>query len=87
MTVIGTVRPIAAVCADAELTGCGVCGAGPHIPCAFASGPAGSDGPGYHMARFAAARRAGLISEADMAAVIEAAGVFTAATVIWACAR
>ncbi len=87
MRITEIARGLGAVCADAALAECGQCGAGSHIPCTFAPGPAGSGGPGYHMARFAAARRAGLISAGDMAAVIEAAGEFTAATVISASTR
>jgi hypothetical protein len=87
MSATETARRIDAACADAELAECGECGAGSHIPCEFASGQADHGGAGYHMARFAAARSAGLISAADMTAVIEAAGVFTTATVIRAGTR
>jgi hypothetical protein len=61
----------------AELVGrvnCGQCWARPGEPC---------DAPGgYHLARFVRARRRGLISEPDLRAVLQAAVVFTLATVI-----
>jgi hypothetical protein len=61
-----------------------VCWAEPGEPC----GDARSDLPGLHLARFARARRKGLLAAADMAAVIEAAGpVFTDATIIWSNAQ
>lgn len=70
-------RSLHDLCELAARVPCGRCWANPTVPCTVA-GP-----PGYHMARFAAARHEGLISEADMAAVLEAAGdVFTPATVI-----
>ena len=63
---------------------CGVCWAEPGDPCGDARG----DLPGLHLARFARARRKGLISGAEVAAVIGAAGdVFTSSTVIPAGAR
>ena len=52
------------------------CSAGRTQPCALPR-PGGC-----HMARFARARREGLITAAEMAAVIKAAGVFTNGTVI-----
>jgi hypothetical protein len=45
------------------------------------SSAAGPDG--LHIARFAAALRRRLITEADFAAVIETAGVFTNATIVY----
>ena len=51
----------------------------PTQPCV--SSGAGPDG--LHVARFAAARCRGLITGADFAAVIEAAGVFTNGTVVY----
>jgi len=53
---------------------CGHCWAAPGESC---------DAAGTHLARLARARRRGLISEAEMAAVLEAAGdVFTNAAIV-----
>jgi hypothetical protein len=38
---------------------------------------------GYHVGRFAAAMRRGLITGADFAVVVETAGVFTNATLVY----
>lgn len=64
----------------ARLVNCGHCWGRPGAPC---------DGPdGYHLARFARARRRGLLTEPEMAAVLTAAGpVFTEATLIRGGAR
>jgi hypothetical protein len=74
-------RTLAGIIQDARRTVCGHCCAGsPARACSFSgSGPAG-----LHLARFAGASPRGLIGEADMAAVLAAAGeVFTDATVIY----
>jgi hypothetical protein len=76
-----TITPTAAAPAEqrARQARCGVCWAGPGEPCGDARG----DLPGLHLARFAAARRGGLITATAAAAAIEAAGtMFTGATVI-----
>jgi hypothetical protein len=62
-------------CAE-QRAACPHCSAGRTQPCAL-PGPGGCD-----MARFARARREGLITAAEMTAVIKAAGVFTNGTVI-----
>jgi hypothetical protein len=63
----------------ARMARCGVCWAEPGQPCSDARG----DLPGLHLARHARARRKGLLTSAEVAAVIEAAGpVFTDATII-----
>ena len=73
-----TAGPLELAREAARLIPCG-CGARPGYSC---------DGHGgFHVSRFADARRSGLLPEARMAAVLEAAGVFTAATLIPAGAR
>lgn len=67
-------RPLAGIAADAIQAECGECWPGHGNPC---------DAPGLHLARYARARRRGLISGPDMAVVLDAApDVFTPATVI-----
>lgn len=67
-------RPLAEIAADAIQAECGECWPGHGSPC---------DAPGLHLARYARARRRGLISGPDMAAVLSVAGdVFTPSTVI-----
>jgi hypothetical protein len=68
-------RTLHALCEQAaRLLPCEHCGAAPGTPC---------DGPdGYHLARFAAARRRGLITAQEMDAVLDAAGVITNGTII-----
>ena len=69
-----------AICELTRLAACGYCGADtPHWPCVSS----GTDADGLHIARFAAALRRGLITEADFSMVIEAAGVFTNATIVY----
>jgi hypothetical protein len=71
-------RSLHAICELTRLATCGYCGADRlHWPCVSA------DPDGLHIARFAAALRRGLITEADFATVIEAAGVFTNATIVY----
>lgn len=73
-------RSLHVICELTRLATCGYCRADtPHWPCV--SSDAGADG--LHVARFAAALRRGLITEADFAAVIETAGVFTSATIVY----
>jgi hypothetical protein len=73
-------RSLHVICELTRLAACGYCPAGtPTQPCA--SSGAGPDG--LHIARFAAARRRGLITGADFAAVIDAAGAFTSATIVY----
>jgi hypothetical protein len=63
----------------ARLARCGVCWAEPGEPCGDARG--GLDG--VHLARYARARRRGLLGEAAMTAALAAAGdVFTDATIV-----
>ncbi len=70
------VRTLAEIAADALQANCGHCWARPGRPCS-ASAPGG-----IHLARFARARK-GLLSDADMCVVLDAAGdVFEPATVI-----
>lgn len=74
-------RPLAEIAATAVVVSCGHCWAVPGDPCA-------ADAPcAMHLARFARARRRGLISDADMCAVLDVAApgpldVFAPATVI-----
>jgi hypothetical protein len=68
------------ICELIRLAACGYCPAdSPHWPCV--SSGAGPDG--FHIARFAAALRRGLITGADFAVVIEEAGAFTNATIVY----
>jgi len=73
-----TARSLAAITADALLADCGWCWGGRGNPCA-------TDPPGgMHEARFSRAYRRGLISEADLVRVLDALGVFTEASVLYA---
>jgi len=58
-------RPLAAIAADAIAAECGECWPGHGNPC---------DADGTHLARFARARRRGILSGPDMAVVLDAAG-------------
>ena len=72
-----SVRP--SICADACGVPCPLCRAPASIPCVL-----GSCGTlGYHVARFAAAYRAGLIGGPDFTAVTDAATVFCNSTVVF----
>jgi hypothetical protein len=81
----GTAAPVAprtlhAICELTRLAACDVCwGDGPQWPCAYS----GTGPDGFHISRFAAALRRGLITGADFTAVIETAGVFTSATIVY----
>ncbi len=67
-------RPIAEIAADAIHARCGHCWAEPKIPC---------DVDGMHLARFARARRCGILDGPDMLVVLDVAGdVFEPGTVI-----
>jgi hypothetical protein len=67
-------RPLAGIAADAIWAECGECWPGRGNPC---------DALGLHLARYARARRRGLISGPDMAVVLDAApDVFEPSTVI-----
>ena len=74
-------RPLAEITADALLANCGHCWASPGQPCA-------TEAPGgMHLARYARARRRGILTGPDMSAVLDAvtpdpADVFTPATVV-----
>jgi hypothetical protein len=73
-------RSLHVICELTRAAACGYCTASsPHRPCVSCG--AGPDG--FHIARFAAAVRRGLITDADFAAVIETAKVFTNATVVY----
>ena len=73
------VRPPAELQQAARRATCGHCWASPEIPCT------GTEG--YHLARFARARRRGLLTEAEFASVLADLDVFTDATVIRGGAR
>ena len=71
-------RPIAEIAADAVRARCGFCWAEPGVPC---------DVDGMHLARFARARRCGILDGPDMCVVLEAvapepADAFTPGSVI-----
>ena len=73
-------RTLHGICELARLAACTQChAAGLEWPCV--SSGAGPDG--FHVARFAATRRRGLITTADMGVVLETAGAFSNATVIY----
>jgi hypothetical protein len=73
-TLAGVHRPLAEIAADAIQAECGECWPGHGNPC---------DADGKHLARYARARRRGLISGPDMSVVLDAAGVaFQPSTVI-----
>jgi hypothetical protein len=73
-----TSRALRQLCRAARAVPCGHCGAPAGRPCAASGGR-----EGYHLARFARARTARLISDDGMAVALMAAGpVFTPATVI-----
>ena len=68
------------ICELTRAAACGHCWAdAPGQPCVFS----GTGPDGLHIARFAAAVRRGLITALDFATVIETAGVFTNATIIY----
>lgn|SRR5487761_618160 len=71
-------RTLHALCEQAAIrVPCGQCWFAPGTPCA-----SDASGPGYHLARFARGRRRGLITEAELAAVLDEAGVITLATIV-----
>ena len=73
------VRPPAELQLAVRHATCGHCWASPGRPCE------GTEG--HHLARFARARRRGLLTEAEFASVLADLGVFTDATVIRGGAR
>ena len=77
-------RSLHDVCESARLVPCGYCWGERSQSCAFTS-TRGRPIEGWHLERFARARRKGLITAAEMAAVIVTAtgDVFTPGTVIW----
>jgi hypothetical protein len=73
-------RSLHVICELTRLAACGYCwGDTPAWPCVFS----GTGPDGLHIARFTAALRRGLITEADFAAVIETAGAFTNTTIVY----
>jgi hypothetical protein len=71
-------RTVPAIAADALAVNCGYCWASPASPCA-------TDQPGgIHVARFGRAYRRGLITGADLMAVLGSLDAFTEATVVCA---
>ena len=77
MTATTGARPLEEISAAALLADCGWCWPGHGNPCKTAR--AG----GIHTDRYARAYRRGLISEADMLAVVDAIGVFESGTVLY----
>ncbi len=73
-------RSLHVICELARLAACGSCpAAGLDRPCVQpAAGP-----DGLHIARFTEASRRGLITAADLAAVIRAAGTHSAAAIVY----
>jgi hypothetical protein len=77
-------RSLHDACEAARLVACGYCWTDRGQSCRF-TGTRARPVDGWHLQRLARARRKGLLSEADMSAVIEAAGVVLApGTMIWA---
>ena len=73
-------RSLHAICELARLAACGSCpAAGLDRPCVQSA----TDPDGLHLARFAEASRRGLITAADLAAVIRAAGTASAAAIVY----
>jgi len=72
-------RWVHAMCQAARKADCGYCCAFPGEPCAFS----GTGPDGYHAARFRVAAKSGLISAADLAAILDTAVAPADATVIY----
>ena len=73
-------RTLHAICEPTALAACTHCpAAGLEWPCVGS----GSGPDGYHVARFAAAMRRGLVTGADLMTVLETAGAFSNATVVF----
>jgi hypothetical protein len=69
-------RSLAAICEAARQANCGECWQVPGVPCS-------QDPEGDHVARFARAMRRGLISGAELVAVLQPLGPFTSATLVY----
>jgi hypothetical protein len=85
-------RSLREICEDVRRANCGECWALPGDECVYTTAPVSvpvTPGTpvrsvrGYHVARFARAMRRGVISGADLMAVLDTAGVFTTSTVIY----
>jgi hypothetical protein len=73
-------RSLHAICELTRLAACGSCRAcGPDRPCVQSA----TEPDGLHVARFTEACRRGLITAADLAAVIRAAGALSAAAIVY----
>jgi hypothetical protein len=73
-------RTLHGICELARLAACPLCHA---IGLEWACVGPGTGPDGFHVARFAAAMRRGLITGADLMIVLETAGAFSNATVIF----
>jgi hypothetical protein len=79
MTAVAAPRSIHSICELARLVNCGECWCPPEVPCLR-----GSKGTrGYHVARFARARRRGLISTEDLVAVLDDVEFFANSAVVY----
>ncbi len=78
--VIAPPRSLHVICELTQLAACDVCWAdAPTRPCVLSeTGP-----DGFHVARFAAAFRRGLITGADFAVVTDTVPAFTSATIVY----
>jgi hypothetical protein len=76
VTALTSVRPLAEVCQVARTIGCSHCLQTPDLPCV--TGP-----DGLHVARFARAYKIGLLSKAEIGAVLHAVPIFRNSTVIY----
>ncbi len=72
-------RSLPEILAAVPMARCGECWKEPGGPCV--PSPAGEEG--YHVARFARAMRRGLISGAELIAVLQPLGPFTSATLVY----
>ena len=80
----GTTSPPAArslhdICEAARRGPCAYCSGQPGEPCAYS----GTGPDGYHVGRFAAAFKAGLITGRELVAVLRGTGVFTVSTIVY----
>jgi hypothetical protein len=78
--VIAPPRSLHVICELTQLAACDVCWAdAPTRPCVLS----GTGPDGFHVARFAAAFRRGLITGADFTAVTGTVPAFTSATIVY----
>ena len=79
MTELTAPRSLHSICDLACLANCGECWSPPQVPCLRAS----RGTRGFHVARFARAYRRGLLTAADLTAVLDDAEVSGNSTVVY----